>query len=179
VSRESNIDEKDVRAVLLLNQLRMQKKGKNYGMTSLEESQLCNQLQKTGCICILKKDGRICAGLLCTVTGTDVFMHVLAHDPSFDKLRLGLVCCCLTIEYVIEQQFKCLHFLWGHYDYKRQLGAQPIELSRVLVARNLSVGLLHPLFFCRYFFDRVRDLLRAFRHRRKVRINHWLRRSPC
>jgi hypothetical protein len=176
-SKQACIDEKDVRAVLKLNQLRMQQKGKKYGMTNDEENQLCVQMKKKGQIFLLKKNNEICAGLLCSVVGTDVYMHVLAHDPAFDKLRLGLVCCIKTIDYVISHKYHRLHFLWGHYDYKKQLGAKPIDLKRVLVIRGLRFGLLHPLIMGLWYVTKMRDLLRELHHQRLVKIKTRLWRS--
>ena len=170
VYKQSGIEERDVRSVLKLNQLRMQKKGKNYGMTIAEENQLCILMKKSGYVCLLKKNDEICAGLLCSVTGSDLYMHVLAHDPAFDKLRLGLVCCYLTVEHVISQNFKRLHFLWGHYAYKKQLGAKPVNLSRVLVIKNLGLVFLHPIILGQWYVNKAIDLLRELRHKQLLKI---------
>lgn len=179
IHKQADINENDVRAVLKLNQSRMKLKGKKYGMTIGQENQLCEQMKKTGQIFLLKKNNVICAGLLCSVVGTDVFMHVLAHDPAFDKLRLGLVCCSKTIDYVISQKSQHLHFLWGHYDYKKQLGAKPVDLNRVLVIKNISDVLLHPLIMGHWYVSKARDLLRGIRHKRLTRNKTGLRRQPC
>lgn len=175
--KQESIQEKDVRAVLKLNQSRMQNKGKKYGMTITEENKLCLQMKKKGQIFLLKKDDKVCAGLLCSVVGTDIYMHVLAHDPVFDNLRLGLVCCSRTIDYVISQKYQRLHFLWGHYEYKKQLGAKPVDLNRVLIIRGLSYGLLHPLFMGLWYVNKARDLLRELRYQRLVKIKTRLWRS--
>jgi hypothetical protein len=170
VYKQSQVNEEDVRSVLKLNQLRMQKKSKNYGMTITEENQLCMLMKKNGYICLLKANDEICAGLLCSVTGSDIYMHVLAHDPVFDKLRLGLVCCILTVEHLISHNFKRLHFLWGHYAYKKQLGAKPVDLSRVLVFKSLGLGITHPIIMAHWYANKARDLLRQLRHKQLLKI---------
>ncbi|MFN5446865.1 MAG: GNAT family N-acetyltransferase [bacterium] len=168
--KNTEIDEKDVRSVIRLNQLRMIKKRKNYGMTVAEEGQLCEQIKKGGLLFLLKKDNVICAGFICTALGTDVFMHVLAHDPAFDKLRLGLVCCSKTIEHLISLNYQHLHFLWGHYDYKKQMGAKPVDLSRVLVIKGIGYELLHPIIMGLWYVTKARDQLRKLRHKRASKI---------
>jgi CelD/BcsL family acetyltransferase involved in cellulose biosynthesis len=68
--------------------------------------------------------------------GGEVFMHVIAHDPAYDDLRLGLLCCALTIEDAIAKGCQQFHFLWGRYDYKTRLGGEREVLSQVLVFRD-------------------------------------------
>jgi hypothetical protein len=71
-------------------------------------------------------------------------MHVIAHDPAYDDLRLGLLCCALTIEDAITRGCHQFHFLWGRYDYKTRLGGEREALSQVFVFRDLSAFLQRP-----------------------------------
>ncbi len=80
------------------------------------------------------------------------------------------MCCSLTIEHVISQNFKRLHFLWGHYEYKKQLGAKPVDLSRVMVVKGLSFVFLHPIIMARWYVNKAHDLLRELRHKRLMKI---------
>jgi len=154
-----------VRQIVNLSHDRMKKKGKCFGISSEEESQLCRQMKIVGCLFILKKNDEICAGLLCSVIETDVYLHVLAHDQKFNAMRLGLVCCILTIEHAISQGYKRLHFLWGHYDYKIKMGAKPVELYRLLILKSLSKGLLHPLILGHWYWNGLRDAIRKYKYR--------------
>ncbi len=165
VVRGAEIDESIVRQIVNLSHDRIKKKGKFFGISSEEESQLCRQMKKVGCLFILKKNDEICAGLLCSVIDTDVYMHVLGHDQKFNAMRLGLVCCILTIEHAISQGYKRLHFLWGHYDYKKKMGAKPVELYRLLILKSLSKGLLHPMILGHWYWNGLRDVIRKYRHR--------------
>ena len=163
VTSSDMIADEDVQAVLKLNRERMRRKGKSYGMSAAEEDQLRKQMQQVGLLCVLRLDGVICAGLLCSVSGGDVYMHVIAHDPRYDDLRLGLVCCCLTIRHLIEHQYSQFHFLWGHYDYKRRLGGRALPLYRVMVPRSALSLWRHPLSVGRWWAESVRDALRRWR----------------
>lgn len=163
VTSGANIDASEIIAVLRLNRHRMENKGKSYAMSDAEESQLSTQMQQVGMLFALRLEGEICAGLLCSVTGTDIYMHVVAHDPAYDDLRLGLVCCALAIQHSIELRFVRFHFLWGHYDYKRRLGGSARPLYRVLVAREPLQLLRHPIHSARWFLNAARDTARRWR----------------
>ena len=166
VTHAAGIADSEVRAVLDLNRQRMQRKGKVYGMSETDEQQLCEQMKVNGWLCALRLDGEICAGLLCSVVGSEVTMHVIAHDPRHDDLRLGLLCCCLSIRHAIEQRMTRFHFLWGHYDYKRKLGGQPWPLCRVLLLRSAWELLRHPLLSAGWLSLAASDALRRWHTRR-------------
>lgn len=165
ISQRNEIDESDVRYLLKLNHDRMQKKGKNYGISRYEEDQMCRQMKIVGFLFLLKKNEQICAGLLCSVVGNDVYMHVLAHDTKYDAKRLGWVCCYQAVEHLISKGFQRIHFLWGHYDYKRKMGAKPIKLYRVLIFKNFIGSLMHPKILLRWSWEALRDSARKQRHK--------------
>ena len=163
VQRVGDISDTDVRKVLRLNRERMNRKGRAYGMSETDEARLSAQIQSVGMLCALKIEGEICAGLLCSAVGSDIYMHVIAHDPRYDDLRLGLLCCCLTIRHAISQKYIRFHFLWGHYDYKRKLGGKPVPLSRLLIRRNVWQSVRHPVLTGRWLMLAARDSLRRLR----------------
>jgi hypothetical protein len=125
-----------IKQIIQFNRARMQVKGKRFGMSATEEHQICQLMLERGQLSIIEIDGQPCAGLLCTLVDGEVFMHVIAHDPAYDDLRLGLLCCALTIEDAIAKGCQQFHFLWGLYDYKTRLGGEREVLSQVLVFRD-------------------------------------------
>lgn len=163
VSSGAQIADAEVRAVLRLNRQRMERKGKTYAMSDAEELQLTRLMQQMGMLFALRLHGEICAGLLCSVTGEDIYMQVIAHDPAHDDLRLGLVCCCLTIQQAIDLRFARFHFLWGHYAYKHRLGGRSRPLYRVLVVRSAWHLLAHPVYSARWCLHVLRDAARRWR----------------
>jgi len=138
------IDDAQLRSVIAFNRARMQAKGRRFGMDEQEERRLCALMGERGQLSVIEIDGEIRAGLLCTLAGNDITMHVIAHDPAFDDLRLGFLCCVMTVREAIAQGLQRFHFLWGHYDYKTRLGGRRIELSQVLLLRRRGSALLHP-----------------------------------
>lgn len=163
VVRDTLIDAADVDAVIRLNRARMAVKGRRFGMDSVEEGRLHALLQERGWLTIIEIDGVVCAGLLCTVSGTDVFMHVIAHDPQHDDLRLGFLCCYLTIQSAIAAHMTRFHFLWGHYDYKTRLGGKELPLARLVLYKSRLHMAAHPALLVTHLLARARRALKEWR----------------
>lgn len=81
-------------------------------------------------------DGKVCGGAICSKLGGSYFLHVLAHDPLYDRYSLGTLCCYLTIREAILSGGKTFHFLWGRMDYKYRLLGVQHDLQRVVVYRS-------------------------------------------
>jgi CelD/BcsL family acetyltransferase involved in cellulose biosynthesis len=158
-------DLSQIKQVLAFNRARMQAKGKHFGMNAVDERKLCQLMLERGQLSLINIDGEPRAGLLCTRVGRDVFMHVIAHDPAFDDLRLGYLCCALAIEAAITHGDQRFHFLWGRYDYKTRLGGERQILSRVLIFRYPWQVLLQP----GQMLEHVTVLLRAWARRMRHR----------
>lgn len=164
VVRGHSIDDADIAAVIQLNRARMLSKGRRFGMDSVEEGKLQAILHERGLVAIIEIDGVVRAGLLCTVSGTDVFMHVIAHDPQYDDLRLGFLCCYLTIQSAIAARMTRFHFLWGHYDYKTRLGGKEQPLARLVLYKTRLHMLRHPVLLAQHWVARLRRIVRHWRH---------------
>ncbi len=140
----ASIEAAQLRSVIEFNRARMKAKGRSFGMNAVDERRLCALMHERGQLSVIEIDGEVRAGLLCTLAGNDITMHVIAHDPAFDDLRLGFLCCVLTLQDAIAQGLQRFHFLWGHYDYKTRLGGRRIELAQVVLLRARRFAWLHP-----------------------------------
>ena len=163
------IDAKDIadaqfERVLQMNRARMIHKGRSFNMDTSETQCLRALIMECGQISVIEINGEICAGLLCSRIGNSVFMHVIAHDPRHDDLRLGFLCCALTIEAAIESSAQYFHFLWGFYDYKVRLGAQRQALYRAVIFRSWPRSLNQPALLSGQMVQRARNKLRQWRH---------------
>ncbi len=166
--REQEISLSQVRAVLALSRERMRAKGRRYGMDAQQERQLYALMRERGLLMAIEIDGQLRAGLLCTLAGEELYMHVVAHDPGHDALRLGYLCCILGIEAAIAQGLKRFHFLWGWYDYKQRLGAQRRVLHHALLWRSPLAACRHPLQLIRQWLLGLRSALRERRMARQL-----------
>lgn len=162
------IDDTQLHRIVDFNRARMQKKGRRFGMSDYEEQGLRRLMRERGLLGLIEIDGEIRAGLLCTLAGKDIYMHVIAHDPAFDDLRLGFLCCVLTVQDAIARGRERFHFLWGQYDYKTRLGGQRVELTQLLILRHPLTALLHPRRVLMLIAARAKAVLRA-------RIRRWRR----
>lgn len=155
------IREAQLRTVIDFNRARMEKKGRRFGLGTQEERGLLALMRERGRLHLIEIDGQVRAGLLCTLAGDDIYMHVIAHDPAFDDLRLGLLCCRLAVEDAIARGLRRFHFLWGHYDYKTRLGGRPVVLRRVLLLRSPLSAFRHPRLVAAQLRLNLRARLRA------------------
>ncbi len=159
------IEQAQLRTVLGFNRARMQAKGRRFGMDETEQRRLCALMHERGQLSVIEVDGEVRAGLLCTLAGNDITMHVIAHDPAFDDLRLGFLCCALTIQDAIGQGLQRFHFLWGYYDYKVRLGGHPVTLDQVLLLRARGHACRHPRLLAAQWLAGLRGLARRCRQR--------------
>ena len=163
LQHDADISESQVHAVLQMSRARMRAKGRTYGMDAREERALCALMRERGQLATIEIDGQVRAGMLCTLAGNDLYMHVITHDPAFDELRLGYLCCVLTIEAAITQRRRRFHFLWGWYDYKTRLGGQRRALEHVLLWRSWQAVCRHPLLFVHQQWLQLKATLRQRR----------------
>ena len=160
----SAIEDTQVRRVIAFNRARMRQKHRRFGMDEADEHRLCRMMRERGLLAVIEIDGEIRAGLLCTLAGDDIHMHVIAHDPAFDELRLGFLCCGLTIQDAISRRLRRFHFLWGYYDYKTRLGGERHALHRVLLLRGPFALLTQARLLASQLVATLRGWLRGRRH---------------
>jgi hypothetical protein len=131
-----------VAAVVQLNHLRMASKGKASGMDEVYAARLAALSRSHGVGCIARDGSRIVAGTLCTRVGTGWTLHVIAHDPRFNHVRLGLLCLLKTVEEAIGSGAPRFNFLWGASDYKVLFGGKISTLRARRYYRDRSSQLL-------------------------------------
>ena len=159
----SQISDAEFLSIIKMNRARMKIKGLKFGMDTAEENNLRALVRESGLLTMLKIEDKICAGLLSTVCGKDVTMHVIAHDPAFDDLRPGFLCCCQTIQHCINQGMQRFHFLWGEYDYKTKLGGKREELMDLVIYKSIWHTVLHPRLVIKIWLGSLRQTYRNWR----------------
>ena len=123
------IDEDLVNRIIQLNQLRMTTKGHVSGIDTKFATGLLALCRSHGVACIARApDGKILGGTLCTRVGDGLSLQVIAHDPQFNHVRLGLLCLLKSIETGIAAGARTFHFLWGESEYKALFGAHAAPL---------------------------------------------------
>jgi hypothetical protein len=120
---KNNIALEDVIKLDCLNRTRRLHIGK--GVDSLQEIHKRNEhlypiIQSNGVLLTLRYQGEIIGGSLSILKAKEIFYLIVAHNPAYEALHIGLLSTWKTIEYAIENQCTQFNFLWGHYWYKKQ-----------------------------------------------------------
>lgn len=139
------IAEDDVLPIFDMNRARMQERGTQYGFAEDYPARTVDLLRESGLLCLLKIDGRICAGTILYLVEGESYLDVLSHDSKYNDVGLGTLCCYLSICECIRREVKIYHFLWGRYDYKLRLGGVERVLSDVTLYRSRASMLLRPV----------------------------------
>ena len=122
------IDADALAAVVQLNHKRMASKSKTSGIDPQYAAKLLTLSQSHGAACIAANGPTIVAGTLCTQVGNGWTLHVIAHDPRFNHVRLGLLCLLKTVEEAIAAGASRFNFLWGIGEYKLLFGGKVATL---------------------------------------------------
>ena len=123
---------------------------------------LINLVRKHGFVGVATIEGNVCAGAICSKLGANYFLHVLAHDPNYDRFSLGMLCCYLTIRESIISGGKTFHFLWGRLDYKYRLLGVQFDLQRVVVYRSYLESILNGAYAIRTAYKGVGRIVKNY-----------------
>jgi len=121
-----------------LSRLRIEGKTQVSAHSADSVARLTRMIDAYGCTLLASAGGQVCAGVACTRVGAHVYMHVIAHRQDFDAVRLGMLCCYLSICDAIRRGAREYHLLSGRYDYKRRLLGQQRDFERIVVYRSLT-----------------------------------------
>jgi CelD/BcsL family acetyltransferase involved in cellulose biosynthesis len=136
ICSQQELTETLIRDIVSLSNARIAAKDQVSLHDEEKTKQLIKLVQLHGFVGLITIDGRVCAGAICSKLGANYFLHVLAHDPLYDRYSLGTLCCYLTICESIARAGQTFHFLWGRMDYKYRLQGVQCDLQRVVVYRS-------------------------------------------
>jgi CelD/BcsL family acetyltransferase involved in cellulose biosynthesis len=83
----------------------------------------------------LKLGGVRTACVLCFRAGDESLLYNSGYDPNYSHFSVGLLSKALALQRAIEQGKTRFDFLRGHERYKYELGAQDLNVHRVLIQR--------------------------------------------
>jgi hypothetical protein len=141
--RGSEASEDDIRAIVRLNRIRMQRKNKMSANDDAALEKILQMTRATGLVGIATIDGRLCAGAIGYRIGDHFFSWVRAHDPAWDEYRLGRLTGYLMICAAIARGIVEYHFLWGREEHKAMLQGVERRFSKVLIYRSRLSMLRH------------------------------------
>ena len=154
-----------IEKIVSLNRSRMKTKGI---ISALDDTE-CNILHQYaftsdfGFVCVCVIDGKIVGGTINSIVGKHAYMHVIAHDNSYQNYSIGLITLLHATKYLIEDKnINHYHLLCGTQEYKFRHGGINHDLYTFRVFRNTDVH-----FFCGKTLNAFRINYRKFKQRLK------------
>lgn len=120
-------------------------RGKRAELSRRDVARMLVLIRAGGLIGVARVGERICGGSLACRVGDNYVMLFSAADPSMAAYRLGMLCCFWAVCDCIHAGARECHLLWGRYQYKTQLLAQPHTLLRLTIYRSWLQMCLSPL----------------------------------
>jgi CelD/BcsL family acetyltransferase involved in cellulose biosynthesis len=172
---KQDISEQDIGTIVGLSSARIASKQQSSTHTGEKTRQLIRLARECGVVLVATIDGRVCAGVICTRVGGNVFMHVVAHDPAYDDYRIGKVCCYLSICDAIARGASEYHFLWGRYEYKYRLLGVQRDYDRLVVYRSRLAIATNALTWLRTAWRGHGRRAKWWLHDQEAKDNKWAR----
>jgi len=139
---KSDIQFEHVENVVIMNRSRMKTKGMISELTD-KECKILHRYFSTsgfGFVCVCEIDGKIIGGTFNSVIGEHAYMHVIAHDNSYNKYSFGQIALFHATKFLIEEKkIKYYHLLLGAQEYKFRHGGVDHDLYTVHVFKNNSI----------------------------------------
>jgi CelD/BcsL family acetyltransferase involved in cellulose biosynthesis len=132
----SGVSAEHIGRIVEMNRGRLKSKGGRSGIDESYEKRLLFLARAYGFLCICRADGKTIAGSICTKAGPEAYLHVIAHDPVYDKYNAGQVCLFNSIIHLVEDGCTRFHMLWGHSEYKYRFGAKDEDLGFYWIYRS-------------------------------------------
>jgi Acetyltransferase (GNAT) domain len=161
-----------VAAMVQLNHKRMAFKNKTSGIDPQYASKLRALAETHGVACIAADGSTIVGGTLCTTVGNGWTLHVIAHDPRFNHVRLGLLCLLKTVEEAIASGASRFNFLWGMSEYKLLFGGKVATLRARRYYRDFGARLLALDDLRNFVFQSLRWQVSSWRRSYRARMRN-------
>jgi Acetyltransferase (GNAT) domain len=124
--------------IIVLNRKRMRSMGKKSGI----DDDYCKKLYKYaslyGLLSLCTNNGEIIGGAISSIIEDQAYMHVIAHENSYNKYSIGMITTIETIRCLIEKKIKQFHFLWGESEDKYRYQCKKYSLYNIRMFRGKS-----------------------------------------
>jgi hypothetical protein len=161
---KKDIEEKIVRDLIKLSELRVTAKGITFGIDSDYTRGMIALAMVYGVLNVIWIEGRLCGGMISYRIGSSQYAEVIAHDESYNDYSPGMLCCYMAICESITKGVKTFHMGSGRLGYKVWLLGVQQNMEQVEIYRSLAAMALN----CDWV---MRNLGSAF----ILRLKTWLR----
>jgi hypothetical protein len=142
VLSKTDVSEPVLREIIALAGARMASKQQSAYIDDEQAAKILRLVHAYGFVSVLRIDGVIRAGNIFYGVGKRFFMHVIAHDPDYDKYMLGHMVHYLAACYCIELGGRECCLMGGGRENKSRFRAFPKYLESVDIFRSRSQLLL-------------------------------------
>jgi len=140
---DAGFDEEQVAALYALHCQRIGTRNMVSNVTPERFRRIMAMVRRRGMVAVATIGGRVAGGLILWRTGTHYVMRIIAHDSRYDELKLGTVCCYLTMLECIARGATHFHFMAGRMLYKTRLLGVEQGYDQVVIYRNRFAMLRH------------------------------------
>lgn len=136
VLERTEVDEGILRTIAGLAGARMAAKQQGAYLDEASIGDILRVVHAYGYVGVLKLDGEVRAGNVFYGVGRRYFMHIIAHDPEYDKYMLGHMVQYMAALHCIKLGGKECCLMGGARENKARFGATTMYLSSVDIYRS-------------------------------------------
>jgi hypothetical protein len=137
-----DVSEQHIRDIIRLSGARMAVKNKEAYISEEEAERIIRLAKVYGFVGVATIEGRVCAGTISYCVGSHYFMHVIAHDPTYDDYRLGTLCNYLTICECITHGGTEFRLMESSHRYKFDFLGARLDFDYLAIYRSRAHVLL-------------------------------------
>ena len=133
IYKNKEITKSDFNKLVSFNKLRIKEKG---GVSLLNDDLSHRRwvmTQHSGVFCGLYNGDQLLGGVVAYLHKNIAYDAIVAHDPEYNDLRVGVLANWLLINYLIENKVYEFHLLWGKSIWKERFGAHETFLNEIIV----------------------------------------------
>lgn len=140
---KSEVGRERIARLIELSRLRIARKGKHSCHSDRSVAELIRMVDTYGVTLVAQSEGRVYGGVIATQIGSQFQMHVVTHDPVFDEIRLGMLCCYMSICEAVRRRVTQFHLLSGRNEYKFRFRGEEQGYERIIIYRSLQGALVN------------------------------------
>jgi hypothetical protein len=132
----TEVDEQTLRQIVLLAGARMAAKDQSAYISEADIGKILQLIHACGFVAVLTIDGVIRGGNVFYGVRGRYFMHIIAHDPDYDKYMLGNLVQYWVACFCIERKGRECWLMGGGAEHKKSFGASPKYFDSLVIYRS-------------------------------------------
>jgi hypothetical protein len=139
----AEVSEETVRQIIRMAGERMAVKQKKAYIGEQDLGNLMRLIRAHGYVGVATVDGKLCGGSVWYWVGRRNFLHIIAHDPSYDHYKLGNLTLLMGVLDWIERGGRECWLMGGGYAHKSKFQAVTMRMDSLVIYRSRLALLFH------------------------------------